>query len=143
MLFTKSSGTGRSSGGRSCTRMSQSSAGELEGGKGQEAQHHLAAQALLHNSYLETLGQLNGFGCFSGSRDRGGLYFHPKNTKTNGKRYKMVCLLPFMRIHRSSWFLQNSAPSQKSQVVMVKLKEMEKDVYLNKKIFHSLTCFPY
>jgi hypothetical protein len=58
MLFTKSSGTGSSSsGGRSCTRMSQPSAGEPEGGKGQEAQHHLAVQALLHYSYLETLGQ--------------------------------------------------------------------------------------
>jgi transposase len=70
------------------------------------------------------------WGCFSGARGRGGLYFLPKNLTMNGERYRTVLenhLLPFMRIHRSKWFLQDGAPCHKSKVVMSKLKEMEKE----------------
>jgi transposase len=70
------------------------------------------------------------WGCFSGSKDRGDLYFLPKNTTMNGERYKNVLenhLLPFMRIHRSTWFLQDSGPCHKSKLVMGKLKEMEEE----------------
>jgi hypothetical protein len=47
----------------------------------------------------------------------------------NGVRYKMVLenhLLPFMELHKTKWFLQDSAPFHKSKVVMGRLKEMEK-----------------
>jgi transposase len=70
------------------------------------------------------------WGCFSGSKGRGGLYFLPQNTTMNGQRYKNVLenhLLPFMRIHGSSWFLQDGAPCHKSKLVMGKLKEMERE----------------
>jgi hypothetical protein len=60
------------------------------------------------------------------------LYFLPKNTTTNGERYKKVLknhLLPFMRIYGSSWFLQGGALCHglKSKIVSGKLKEMEKE----------------
>jgi transposase len=67
--------------------------------------------------------------CFSGSKGRGGLYFLPKNTTMNGERYLKVLkhhLLPFMKIHKSTWFLQDGAPCHTSKLVMGKLKEMKK-----------------
>jgi hypothetical protein len=70
------------------------------------------------------------WGCFSGARGRGGIYFLPKNTTMNRERYKTVLenhFIPFMRSHRSSWFLQDGAPCHKSKVVMGKLKEMEQE----------------
>jgi transposase len=67
-------------------------------------------------------------GCFSGKVGRGGLYFLPMNTTMNGVRFKQVLadhLLPFMRIHKCKWFLQDGAPCHKSKVVMEELKKME------------------
>jgi hypothetical protein len=66
--------------------------------------------------------------CFSGSKGRGGLYFLPKNTMMNGERYLKVLkhhLLPFMKIPKSSWFLQDGAPCHTSKLVMGRLKEMK------------------
>jgi transposase len=68
--------------------------------------------------------------CFSGSKERGGLYFLPKNTTMNGERYLKVLkhhLLPFMKIPKSSWFLQDGAPCHTSKLVMGRLKEMKEE----------------
>jgi hypothetical protein len=68
------------------------------------------------------------WGCFSGKIGRGGLYFLPKNCMMNGRRYKKVLaehLLPFMRIHRMTVFLQDGAPWHKSKVMMNYLKESQ------------------
>jgi transposase len=68
------------------------------------------------------------WGCFSGKKGRGGLYFLPKNCTMNGPRYKTVLedhLLPFMRIHGAQFFLQDGAPCHTSKVVMNRLKEMK------------------
>jgi transposase len=68
------------------------------------------------------------WGCFSGKRGRGGLYFLPKNCTMNGERYKKVLadhLLPFMRIHGTTVFLQDGAPCHKSKIVMNFLKESQ------------------
>jgi hypothetical protein len=67
------------------------------------------------------------WGCFSGKRRRGGLYFLPKNCTMNGERYKTVLenhLLPFMRIHGAKFFLQEGAPCHTSKLVMKRLKEI-------------------
>jgi hypothetical protein len=56
--------------------------------------------------------------------DRPLQYFMPMN----GVRYKMVLenhLLPFMKLHKTQWFLQDRAPCHKCKVVMSRLKEME------------------
>ena len=66
------------------------------------------------------------WGCFSGKKGRGGLYFLPTNQTMNGQRYKEVLdshLLPFMRIHNCRFFLQDGAPCHKSKVVMESLKK--------------------
>jgi hypothetical protein len=42
------------------------------------------------------------WGCFSGQKGKGGLYFLPKNCTMNEERYKEVLddhLIPFMRLH--------------------------------------------
>ncbi len=65
------------------------------------------------------------WGCFSGKRGRGGLYFLPKKCTMKGERYKKVLadhLLPFMRIHGTMVFLQDGVPCHKSKVVMNFLK---------------------
>jgi len=70
------------------------------------------------------------WGCFSGKVGRGGLYFLPKNLTMNGPRYQTVLenhLLPFMRIHRAQYFLQDGAPCHRSKDVMKRLKEMENE----------------
>jgi transposase len=70
------------------------------------------------------------WGCFSGKMGRGGLYFLPKNCTMNGERYKKVLedhLLPFMRIHKTTFFLQDGAPCHKSKLVMAFLKQSEKE----------------
>jgi hypothetical protein len=51
----------------------------------------------------------------------------------NGRRYITVLeqhLLPFMRIHCCSWFLQDGAPCHKAKVVMAKLREMEDEFHV-------------
>jgi transposase len=70
------------------------------------------------------------WGCFSGQKGRGGLYFLPKNCTMNGERYKEVLddhLIPFMRLHKSKYFLQDGAPCHKSKKVMDHLKEFKKE----------------
>jgi transposase len=69
------------------------------------------------------------WGCFSGKKGRGGLYFLPKNLTINVEYYKTILenhLLPFMRNHHIKFFLQDRAPSLKSKLVTKRLKEMEK-----------------
>jgi transposase len=66
------------------------------------------------------------WGCFSGSVGRGGLFFLPKNTTMNGERYQEVLeshLLPFMRIHRCTHFLQDGAPCHASKRIKDYLKD--------------------
>jgi hypothetical protein len=68
--------------------------------------------------------------CFSGKKGRGGLYFLPKNCTMNGERYKQVLadhLIPFMRIHKTAYFLQDGAPCHKSKVVMTFLKQSQEE----------------
>ncbi len=51
----------------------------------------------------------------------------------NGHRYIAVLeqhLLPFMRIHCCTWFLQDWAPCHKAKVVMAKLQEMEEEFHV-------------
>jgi hypothetical protein len=70
------------------------------------------------------------WGCFSGQKGRGGLYFLPKNCTKNGERYKEVLddhLIPFMRLHKSNYFLQGGAPCHQSKKVMDHLKEFKKE----------------
>lgn len=70
------------------------------------------------------------WGCFSAKKGRGGLFFLPPKTTMNGEKYKKVLehhLLPFMRIHKCKWFLQDGAPCHKSRLVMNRLKEMENE----------------
>lgn len=68
------------------------------------------------------------WGCFSGTVGRGGLYFLPKNQTMNGPRYKEVLeehLVPFMEMHRCTWFLQDGAPCHKSKLVMASLNKLK------------------
>ncbi len=59
--------------------------------------------------------------CFGGSHRIGGLYFLPINQRMNGDRYLKVLqhhLLPLMKIHKSTWFLQDGAPCHSSKLLM-------------------------
>jgi hypothetical protein len=70
------------------------------------------------------------WGCFSSQKGWGDLYFLPKNCTMNRERYKEVLgdhLIPFMRLHKSKFFLQDRAPYHKSKKVMVHLKEFKKE----------------
>jgi hypothetical protein len=63
--------------------------------------------------------------CFDGSQGMGGLNFLPINQTMTEDRYLKVLqyhLLPFMKIHKSTWFLQDGAPCHSSKLVMVRLK---------------------
>jgi hypothetical protein len=54
------------------------------------------------------------WGCFSGKKGHGGLYFKPKNCTMNGERYKNVLkkhLFPFMKKHKATFFLQDGLPA--------------------------------
>jgi hypothetical protein len=66
------------------------------------------------------------WGCFSGAVGRGGLFFLQKNTTMNAERYQQVLenhLLPFMRIHGSTHFLQDEAPCHASKKIKTFLAE--------------------
>ncbi len=68
--------------------------------------------------------------CFNSSQGSGGLYFLLKNQTMNGERYLKVLqhqLLPFTKIHKSTWFLQDGASCHTSNLVMGRLKEMKKE----------------
>ena len=66
------------------------------------------------------------WGCFSGLKGRGGLYFLPKGTTMNSDRY-IDCLdnhlLPFMRRHGCKRFLQDGAPCHTSKKTLAHLKD--------------------
>jgi transposase len=70
------------------------------------------------------------WGCFSGRNGRGSLYFLPKGATMNGDRYTKVVqekLVPFMRIHGTTFFLQDGAPCHKCKKVMAVLKEYKEE----------------
>jgi hypothetical protein len=51
------------------------------------------------------------WGCFSGRKGMGSLYFLPKGSTMNGEKYKHVIekkLVPFMRIHGAKLSLQEA-----------------------------------
>jgi hypothetical protein len=93
--------------------------------------HNKAMNRYKHKVVLKTVmhsASVMVWGCFSGKRGRGGLYFLPKNCAMNGERYKMVLadhLLPFMRIHGMTVFLQDGSPCHKSKVVINYLWESQ------------------
>ena len=66
------------------------------------------------------------WGCFSGLKGRGGLFFLPKGQTMNTDRY-IECLndhlLPFMRTHGCKRFLQDGAPCHKSKRTMAHLAD--------------------
>ena len=54
------------------------------------------------------------WGAFSGTHERGGLYFLPKNVTMRGSNYLQVLqnhLLPFWSIHQPTHFVHNGAPA--------------------------------
>ena len=60
------------------------------------------------------------WGCFSGIKGRGGLYFLPKNNTMRGDNYVDVLkdhLLTFWHIHGCNIFMHDGAPAHKSQKV--------------------------
>jgi hypothetical protein len=61
------------------------------------------------------------WGCFSGRKGKGSLYFLPKGSTMNGDKYKWVIekkLVPCMRHHGTKFFLQDVAPCHKCNKVM-------------------------
>jgi transposase len=66
------------------------------------------------------------WGCFRGKKGHGGLYFLPKNCKMNEERCKNVLnkhLLPSMKKHKATFFLQDGAPCHTSKLVKNYLHE--------------------
>jgi transposase len=64
--------------------------------------------------------------CFTVDVGRGGLYILPKNATMNSERYQDVLenhLIPFMRIHGATNFLQDGAPCHASKRIKSFLKE--------------------
>jgi transposase len=64
--------------------------------------------------------------CFTGDVGRGGLYILPKNATMNSERYQDVLenhLIPFMRIHGATNFLQDGAPCHASKQIKSFLEE--------------------
>src|SRR5215469_17260486 len=60
------------------------------------------------------------WGCFSGAKGRGGLFFLPENTTMNGQRYLSVLeehMLPFFSIHESTHFMHDGAPCHRAKKV--------------------------
>ena len=69
------------------------------------------------------------WGCFSGKKGRGSIFFLPPKTTMNSDMYISVLrekLFPFMATHRVSKFLQDGAPCHTSKKSMAVLKEREK-----------------
>ena len=66
------------------------------------------------------------WGCFSGNKGRGALYFLPQNTTMNSERYCRDVLeakvFPWMEMHGCRYFLQDGAPCHKSRLAMALLK---------------------
>ena len=60
------------------------------------------------------------WGCFSGEKGRGGLYFLPKNKKMNAELYLQVLeeyMLNFYHIHSSEVYIHDSAPCHKARKI--------------------------
>ena len=71
------------------------------------------------------------WGCFSGERGRGGIYFLPKNVTMKGDNYIEVLrehLLRFYGIHGCDFFMHDGAPAHKSKVVKAFLDEQNIEV---------------
>ena len=71
------------------------------------------------------------WGCFSGHRGRGGLYFLPNNVTMNGVRYVDVLdshLKNVYCIHECTHFMQDSAPCHKAKLVSAWLKKEQIEV---------------
>lgn len=71
------------------------------------------------------------WGCFSGQKGRGGLYFLPKNVTMNGVRYVDVLeshLKNAYYIHECTHFMQDSAPCHKAKSVSTWLKKEKIEV---------------
>lgn len=68
------------------------------------------------------------WGCFSGKKGRGSLFFLPKNQTMNSDVYMGVLqdkLFPWMEMHQVDKFLQDGAPCHKSKRVMALLQQQE------------------
>ena len=68
------------------------------------------------------------WGCFSGEKGRGGLYFFPNNKKMNVNLYLQVLedhMLNFYNIHGSEVFMYDSAPCHKVRKVTRYLKQKQ------------------
>ena len=68
------------------------------------------------------------WGCFSGEKGRGGLYFLPNNKKMNADLYLQVLedhMLNFYNIYSSEVFMHNSAPCHKARKVTRYLEQKQ------------------
>jgi transposase len=66
------------------------------------------------------------WGCYSGNRGRGGLFFLPKKVMMNSERYIGVLkdkLLPSFEMHECQMFMQDGAPCHTSKKVMKWLED--------------------
>ena len=67
-------------------------------------------------------------GCFSGVKDRGGLYFLPKNKKMNVELYLQVLeehVLNFYYTHGSGVFMHDSVPCHKARKITRYLEQKQ------------------
>ena len=68
------------------------------------------------------------WGCFSGEKGRGGLYFLPKNKKMNAELYLQVLeehMLNFYHIYSSEVFMHDSAPCHEARKIMRYLEQKQ------------------
>lgn len=71
------------------------------------------------------------WGCFSGEKGRGGLYFLPKNVTMKGANYIDVLrghMLPFYQIHSCELFMHDGAPAHRSRAVKTFLNQQNIEV---------------
>ena len=83
------------------------------------------------------------WGCFSGEKGRGSLYFLPKNKKMNAELYMQVLedhMFNFYNIHGSEVFMHDSAPCHKARKVTRYLKQ--KQINILKLLGNSLDLNP-
>jgi DDE superfamily endonuclease len=70
------------------------------------------------------------WGCFSGKGGRGSLFFLPAKTTMNYKTYIKVMkekLVPWMKLHKTSKFLQDGAPchTRRKKMAVLKAEKIE------------------
>jgi len=71
------------------------------------------------------------WGCFSGEKGKGDLYFLPKNKKMNAELYLQVLedhMLNFYHIHGSEVFMHDSAPCHKARKITRYLEQKQVSV---------------